>query len=171
MRSEAPFVQLAPSVRPMPSDRPPAERSARSKNGETDGPAFVDANVFLRYLTNDVPEQANAVQALLDRAASGEVRLVTSVLAVSEVVWTLGSFYKRTKEQVRDAVLAICHTSGLVVEDANGLIQAAEWHAEKNVDFGDAYHAVWMQARGLTEARTFNLKHFRRFDTIQAAMP
>ena len=157
----------------MPTDRPPASASTGSApeaSGAT-GPVFVDANVFLRYLTDDVPEQADRVEALLDRAAAGEVRLTTSVLVVAEVVWTLGSFYKRSKEQVRDAVLALCHTPGLAVEDADGLVQAAEWHSEKNVDFADAYHATWAQARGLATVATFNLKHFRRFDGVEAREP
>ena len=157
----------------MPTDRPPASASSvpapEASGAET--PVFVDANVFLRYLTNDVPEQADAVEACLERAASGQIRLATSVLVVAEVVSTLGSFYKRTKDQVRDAVLALCHTPGLDVEDADGLVQAAEWHAEKNVDFADAYHAAWMQGRGLTEAATFNLKHFRRFDGLDVNEP
>ena len=152
----------------MPTDRPPASASTEPA---PEAPVFVDANVFLRYLTNDIPEQADAVDAFLDRAASGEIRLVTSVLVVAEVVWTLGSFYKRTKEQVRDAVLAICHTPGLAVEDADALVQAAEWHAEKNVDFADAYHAAWMGARGVTDVRTFNLKHFRRFEALNPDAP
>ena len=152
----------------MPTDRPATSASVPTA---LEAPVFVDANVFLRYVTNDIPEQADAVEALLDRAASGEIRLVTSVLVVAEVVWTLGSFYKRTKEHVRDAVLALCHTPGLDDEDRDGLVQAAEWHAEKNVDFADAYHAAWMQARGLTEARTFNLKHFRRSDGLDVNEP
>lgn len=155
----------------MPTDRPPAGGAART--AETDGPevAFVDANVFLRYLTDDLPEQADRVEALLDRAERGEVRLVTSVLVVAEVVWTLGSFYGRTKAQVRDAVLVLCHTPGLDVEDADSLVQAAEWHVEKNVDFADAYHAAWALARGRTDVRTFNLRHFRRFDGLDAREP
>jgi hypothetical protein len=28
---------------------------------------FIDTNLFLRYLTNDVPEQADAVEELLNR--------------------------------------------------------------------------------------------------------
>lgn len=152
----------------MPTDRPPASDSTEPAPV---APVFVDANVFLRYLTNDIPEQADAVDAFLERAASGEIRLVTSVLVVAEVVWTLSSFYKRPKEQVRDAVLAICHTPGLEVEDADALVQAAEWHTEKNVDFADAYHVAWTLAQGLADIRTFNLKHFRRFDDIRATIP
>ncbi|MGB3544997.1 PIN domain-containing protein [Rubrivirga sp.] len=155
----------------MPTDRPPTDTPRSPSTDEARGPLFVDTNVFLRYLTNDVPEQADQVQALFDRAEVGEVRLVTSVLVIAEVVWTLGSFYDRTKEQVRDAVLVLCHVPGLDVEDADGLVQAAEWHVEKNVDFADAYHATWALAHGLTDVRTFNLKHFRRFDALDAREP
>ena len=155
----------------MPTDRPPTSASASAETGEVRGPLFLDTNVFLRYLTNDVPEQADRVEALLDRAEAGEVRLVTSVMVMAEVVWTLGSFYGRTKPQVRDAVLVLCHTPGLDVEDADGIVQAAEWHAEKNVDFADAYHATWALARGLTDVATFNLKHFQRFDGLDAREP
>ncbi len=149
----------------MPTDPRPGVRAS------IEGSLFVDANVFLRYLTNDVAEQADRVEALLDRAARGEVHLATSVLVVAEVVWTLGSFYKRPRGAIRDAVLALCHTPGLDVEDADLLVQAAEWHAEKNVDFADAYHVAWARARGLTEVCTFNLKHFRRFEELSAREP
>ncbi len=39
---------------------------------------FVDTNVFLRYLTDDVPEQASHVEDLLRKAEKGELTLVTS---------------------------------------------------------------------------------------------
>lgn len=53
---------------------------------------FVDTNLFLRYLTDDVPEQAQAVERLLGQAAAGEIILVTSGLVVAELVWTMESF-------------------------------------------------------------------------------
>ena len=152
----------------MPVDRPPKPASAADPAVTT---LFVDANVFLRLLTNDVPLQAEACDALLAGAERGEVRLITSVLVVAEVVWTLGSFYKLGKEQVRDAVLALCHTPGLTVEDSDGLVQAAEWHAELNVDFADAYHATSMRAQGIADVSTFNEKHFRRFDHLTVHVP
>ena len=130
---------------------------------------FVDTNVFLRYLTNDVPEQADRVDELLARAEAGAVRLITSVLIVAEVLWMLRTFYRRSKPQVRDAVPALCHTPGLSVEDADGLVQAAEWHAEKNVDFADAYHVVRARALGAASVATFNAKHFRRFEGLTLA--
>ena len=47
---------------------------------------FLDTNLFLRFLTNDVPAQADAVERLLRRAAAGEVQLVTSSLVIAEIV-------------------------------------------------------------------------------------
>ena len=55
---------------------------------------FVDANLFLRYLTNDVPEQADAVEKLLDQAEAGEVALVTNNFVMAELGWVLSPFYK-----------------------------------------------------------------------------
>lgn len=85
--------------------------------------AFIDTNLFLRYLTNDIPEQADAVEVLLERAEAGEVQLVTNRLVMAEVVWTLESFYKKTKAEVQDAVLAILNTPGLDLEARDQILR------------------------------------------------
>lgn len=53
---------------------------------------FVDTSLFLRDLTNDLPEQADRVEVLLRRAVGGELKLVTSSLVVAELVWTMECF-------------------------------------------------------------------------------
>lgn len=133
--------------------------------------AFIDTNLFLRYLTNDIPEQADAVEGLLGRAEVGEVRLVTNRLVMAEVVWTLESFYKKSKAEVRDAVLAILNTPGLNVEAHDQLLQAAIWYAEKNVDFIDACIAAQLFDEGPDSIYTFNRKHFGRFPHLQVSEP
>lgn len=132
---------------------------------------FADTNLFLRYLTNDVLEQADAVERLLLRAAAGELRLVTSALVVGEIVWTLESFYGLPKKAVREHVLAILNTPGLEVVEADILLQATLWYEEKNVDFIDAYNAAWLLARGLTRVATFDRKHFARFEGLSVMVP
>ena len=52
---------------------------------------FADTNLFLRFLTNDVPAQADLVDRLLIQAAEGAIRLVTTPLVIAEIVWTLRS--------------------------------------------------------------------------------
>lgn len=133
--------------------------------------AFVDTNLFLRYLTNDVPEQADAVERLLERAETGEIELTTDRLVIAEIVWTLESFYKKNKREVRDAVLAILNTPELRVEATDQLLQAAVWYEEKNVDFIDACIAAQLFAEGPETIYTFNRKHFARFAYLTVEVP
>lgn len=136
--------------------------------GET---IFADTNLFLRYLTNDVPEQADAVEKLLRRAAAGELRLVTTSLVLGEIVWTLESFYHLPRKAVREHVLAILNTPGLEVAEADILLQAVLWYEEKNVDFIDAFNAAWLLAHGLQHVATFDRKHFSRFEGVAVIVP
>lgn len=133
--------------------------------------AFIDTNLFLRYLTNDVPEQADAVEGLLSRAEAGTVQLVTNRLVIAGLVWTLESFYKKSNIEVRDAVLAILNTPGLNVEAHDQLLQAAIWYEEKNVDFIDACIAAQLFEEGPDSIYTFNRKHFGRFPFLGVRQP
>lgn len=132
---------------------------------------FIDTNIFLRYLTNDVPEKADAVEALLRRAGKGQVRLVTNALVIAEIVWTLTSFYHQSKTNIREKVNAILNTPGIEVVDANLVALAVKWYSEKNVDFIDAYNAAWMELHGLQLACTFDNKHFSRFENLRVKLP
>jgi predicted nucleic-acid-binding protein len=132
---------------------------------------FADTNLFLRFLTNDVPAQADQVETLLQRAGKGEVTLVTTELVIAEIVWTLESYYQVPKSEIQDKVLAILNTPGLEVEGAGLLLQAAVMYAEKNVDFIDAYNAAWMMKQDVEKAYTFDQKHFNRFDGLTVLLP
>jgi predicted nucleic-acid-binding protein len=116
--------------------------------------ATVDTNLFLRYLTNDVPAQADAVEALLRQAAGGELVLVTNSLVLAEIVWVLASYYQRSRVDIRDKVLAVLNTPGLEVVDGDLGLQAITWYAEKNVDFIDAYNAAWSLVQDINVAYT-----------------
>jgi predicted nucleic-acid-binding protein len=132
---------------------------------------FADTNVFLRYLTNDVPEQADAVEHLLVRVMQGEIVLVTNSLVIAEIVWTLDSYYKLSRSDIREKIFAILNTPGLEVVDEDLIRQAIPWYVEKNVDFIDAYNAAWALTRGIRSACTFDQKHFSRFEGIEVCIP
>lgn len=132
---------------------------------------FVDTNVFLRFLTADVKEQAQAVDRLLARAEAGQIQLHTSVLTIAEIVWTLESYYEIPRGEIQEKVIAITNTPGLEVEGAELLPQAVTLYANQNIDFVDAYNDTWMMDRGLTQGVTFDTKHFRRIEGLTAVDP
>ena len=132
---------------------------------------FADTNLFLRYLTNDVPQQADAVEQLLRQAAAGDVILVTNSLVMAELVWTLGSFYHLEQDDIREKVLAILNTPGMEVVDGELVLQAITWWVQKNVDFIDAYNVAWLLAQGLEVISTFDYKHFSRLEGVKVWTP
>ena len=132
---------------------------------------FVDANVFLRYMTNDIPEQAEAVAALLRKAADGELKLITNAMVIAELVWVMESIYRLPPETIQEYMEIVLNTPGLHIPEAEMVSQAVLWYAEKNVDFIDAYNAVWMDEMGLSRIVTFDQKRFRRFSQLKALLP
>jgi uncharacterized protein len=132
---------------------------------------FADTNLFLRYLTNDVPAQADAVEYLLRTAGDGKIELFTTSLVIAEIIWTLESFYNLPREDIQKKILVILNIPGLQVIDSDLISHAVVWYAEKNVDFIDAYNAAWMLREGVDKAYTFDQKHFRRFEGITAEIP
>lgn len=132
---------------------------------------FADTNLFLRYLTDDIPEQAQTFERLLRRAAQGEVLLLTSALVVAEIVWTLESYYGLSKADIQAKVLAFLNTPGLRVAEEEIILKAIVWYGDKNVDFIDAYNAAWALSQSVDRIATFDRKHFARMEGITVEMP
>lgn len=132
---------------------------------------FADTNLFLRYLTNDDAAQADAVESLLHTAVQGEVTLVTHELVIAEIVWVLSKVYQLDRYKIRQHIIGILNTPGIVVESATLVAQAIDLYASKNIDFVDAYTALWMREHDLSVIYTFDRRHFSRTGWIDVKVP
>ena len=94
----------------------------------------VDANVVVRYLTGDDPDQAAKAKAAID---AGDIFVSTTVLLESE--WVLRSTYDFTRREVAEALRDFAGLPGVSVESP-ALIAEALDRAEKGMDFADALH-------------------------------
>ena len=133
--------------------------------------AFIDTNVLLRYLLDDVPEQADAVEALLLKAAQGQLTLHANALVLAEIVWTCESYYQLSKEEIKDKALMILNTPGLDVTDRELITEAVFTYADENIDFVDAFNGCWMNQQGIETVYTFDHKHYKRIPGIRAKTP
>jgi predicted nucleic acid-binding protein len=133
--------------------------------------AFVDANVFLRYLTNDDPEKANRVDSLLDRAAAGEVRLLTTEMVLAEVVWVLESSFGLKNHQIAPMVKAILASPGIEVINGHFVARALDYYLSHNIDFIDGYIAAVMEKRKVADIFSFDRKHMGRIKSITRKEP
>ncbi|HHH40551.1 MAG TPA: type II toxin-antitoxin system VapC family toxin [Chloroflexi bacterium] len=123
---------------------------------------FLDANVILRYLLNDLPAQADRAEALFVRVQRGEARVYLPEIALADVVWTLHRFYKRSREEIRSALLPFLGLEGLEMRDRATAIQALHLFADRNIDFSDALIAAEMLQTGQAEIYSYD----RDFDRI-----
>ena len=125
---------------------------------------FVDTNLFIRYLIDDIPSQIDKVEYLLDLAEKGEVRLVTGPPVFFEMAWTLKSFYKMNRKRIYECLSSILGLPGLEVTDLDILEEALELFRRTSADFSDAYIAISSKKVGAESIATFNTKHFRNLD-------
>jgi predicted nucleic acid-binding protein len=81
----------------------------------TQPPRFLDANIFIRHLTNDHPVHSPACLALIQSIEQGSVQAWTSDLVIAEVVFVLASkkLYNVSRETIRDLLLPLINLPGI----------------------------------------------------------
>ncbi|PKQ28330.1 MAG: pilus assembly protein [Candidatus Anoxymicrobium japonicum] len=130
---------------------------------------FLETDTILRYLTCDDKEKAADVFALLQRVESGRERVVISPMVIFEVVFTLQSYYKVSKSEIKEKVLAILDLRGLILEHKNVFAAGLECYCEFNLPFADAFNACYMKSRGLNEIYTYDEDYDRIADIKRVA--
>ncbi|MBI5747884.1 MAG: PIN domain-containing protein [Nitrospinae bacterium] len=93
----------------------------------------IDTNLLVRYLTDDEPQKAKAVDNLLNKAIEGEVKILIPSIVIAELIWVLESFYKMGINEITDLVGAILNTPGVEVADKSIIITALKLYRAKNM--------------------------------------
>lgn len=107
-------------------------------------PRVVDANILLRFLTNDEPNQAAACEALLLRVEAGLEKVFLPDLVIADTVWTLEKFYKVGKNKIKELFIPILAAEGLICADKGLVLSALAIYSAKNIDWTDAFVAAQM---------------------------
>ena len=120
----------------------------------------LDANGILRYLLDDIPEQAAAIGARLLQAQSGRLIIEVHTLVLAEVVFVLTSHHRHSRKKIAERLLTFLDTPGVRMQEESLVRKALKSYAEKNVSFVDAFlvtlsaetsHPVFSFDRGLNK--------------------
>ena len=95
----------------------------------------VDTNVWVRYVTNDDPEQAQRALKLLENADG--VFIAKTVLL--EFEWVLRAVYDLPPASIQRALLHILGLPIVQAEAAGQVARALEYYTQ-GLDFADALH-------------------------------
>lgn len=117
---------------------------------------YIDANVILRYLTNEPADMAERASVLFDDVAAGQTTIIVEDIVLAEVVWTLRSYYHVEKRDIADqlaSLIADVHVQNL---DKPSLALALSIYRQHNLGFADALLAARALTHGDAELISFD---------------
>jgi uncharacterized protein len=130
---------------------------------------LLDTNVIIRFLTGDHPAHSPRSRKLFSRAATGDVTLVVTDLALAETASVLQSFYSLDRSAIAAALKDLIESAGIEVENKTILLSALRNFAQTDVNFVDAYHAAVAAAESMAIA-SFD-RDFGRFAGVERVEP
>ena len=132
---------------------------------------ILDTNVLIRYLTEDDPDKADAVERLLNRAERREITIHLPSIVTAEMVWVLESYYGLARGKIFQLVEGILLTPGIEVTDRNLLINALNQYRKTSMDFIDAWTMAFAREEGIHTLYTFDKKHFSSIKGLSIQTP
>ena len=110
---------------------------------------LVDANILIRHLTADHPRHSPAARKLFNEAKAGRIRLHIPLIAITETIFTLQSFYKIDRADIGRELLKLLNSPGVTLTCPDWVLEAVESYQARNVSFGDACLAAESRAAAI----------------------
>lgn len=129
---------------------------------------LLDTNVILRHALGDDPSHQQQAQRLFQEAEEGKLRLLVSTLVLAQVVWTLESFYRASREYISGLLDSLLSTPGVAAIEPRVARRSIEiYAAHKKLEIVDAYLVALAEETKTPVLATFNKSDFRRFPFLR----
>ncbi len=126
-------------------------------------PRIIDANIILRFLTNDEPSQAADCAELLQKVELNIEEVYIPDLVIADIVWTLEKYYQVDKGEIQELMGRILALRGLKSSSKNTVYRALEIYVDHNIDWTDAFISAQMLSAGQEEIYSYD----RDFDRVE----
>lgn len=126
----------------------------------------IDANVLLRALLNDSPEQSAVSRAFLETLAP-QTRGYVGVTALLEVFWVLNRRNRVPRDRVAAAFDALLTLEHVEFEDFDCIRRAIAAFSDDGVDFPDVLLGERNREVGCTATLTFDSKAARHIPSME----
>ena len=98
---------------------------------------LVDANIVLRFFTNDHPKMAAQCEKVFLAAETGQLALVFTESVISDVVWTLQKFYKVERSKISALLLTLLEPKTIKIKEKTVILAALSLYGSVNADWTD----------------------------------
>lgn len=137
--------------------------------------AFVDTNIFIRYLVNDDMVKARACRDLFKRSYQSDLTLMTCEAVVSEIVHVLMSSkqYALSREDIYNRLNPVFSLPGLKIDQRINLatyLRATDIFRQHTIDFEDCVILTHMEQLNLKTIYSYD-RDFDQFDQVTRLEP
>lgn len=132
---------------------------------------FLDTNVLVRHLVQDIPDHAARSTALMEAVAAGRVRIRLPDTVVFETIFTLQRTYAVPKADIHNELSALLDHPGVILDHKQAVLSALGfWRDVGGLSFADCYHLALAADLGFTEIHSFD-KQMDRFPGVARVEP
>ncbi|MGO9271657.1 MAG: PIN domain-containing protein [Terriglobia bacterium] len=128
---------------------------------------LLDTNVILRHALADDPAHQQQARRLFEQAGEGKLRLLVPSLVIAQVVWTLESFYRASREYIAGLLRALLATPGVTAIEPRVASRCIEIYRAHNLEIVDAYLVALAEETKTSVLATFNKRDLRRFPHLK----
>lgn len=108
---------------------------------------IADTNVFLRFLLNDVPQQADKAERLFIKAKKGNLELYIPQIVIFEIYFALEKYYSWSKEDIIEKLKTLITSKHFVIPEREIFTKALEIYKNKNISFVDSFIVSFSQLK------------------------
>ena len=76
---------------------------------------FLDTNIFLRYFTRDREDMYQESENILKLCEGGRLQIATSTIVLTEIIYTLKSFYKLGNSEIYKHIDSILRIKNIIL--------------------------------------------------------
>ena len=132
---------------------------------------FIDTNLLLRYLTKDDEEKAQKVLNLLKKVEKNEEKVIASSLVIFETIFTLESYYKISRQEIKNLLAPILNLRGLKLQDKEVYQEALDLYTQhKKISFADTFNTAFAIKNDVKEIYSYDTD-FDKLEQIKRITP
>ena len=99
---------------------------------------FIDTNIFLRVLYKEYPQLYQDCRNLLKAVKENKIGAFTGTIVLTEVVYTLKSYYKFEKDKILQGLKGIINLGNLAIIDTYNHLLAQQLFEKYPIKYTDA---------------------------------
>lgn len=98
---------------------------------------FIDTSIFIRFLTQDIPEKYSECERLFKLAQDGRIKPYISNFVLFEIVFVLTRQYKFSKGRMLQVLHQILKIRNITLIEKTDTIEALRLYGQYNIKYGD----------------------------------